>query len=680
MVNSKTIRLRREFAALRIMDLESIITAQDLTFEYQLQKDPNDIDTWKRYLRSTTELKKQVFILERCLRFNATKEFWLEYLEILHHCDDEIVNEAYQRCLSQFKDKDIWVKYLQRLNKQTDVRFILNEYVECFKTIDLEDHGDIWKLCLEFVDKISKYDTEIAGEMMRRFLSYGEYEVDHLIKYIQWTRDWKFFYNEERPFDQWDKLLSLGDEDYCNKYLSKFKDQYSKGYLQLIAIAKNKTEYYEKALKECPTVYDFTQIYESYVEFLEPDENSDDKDIDKYEQLLNSRDLMVNDIYLRQDKEDLDVWFKRFEIFKDDLPKLLKTFVEAITTVNPLKCHSKVHKMSDIWIKYAKVYGDGGDFKTVDLIFEKSTQSKFKSDLDLMNIYKSWCEIYKDNVTKQLEILQSVLFTNKVSNISLWEFYFEILEINIDDIQQILASYNKMIELKKATPRMIINFGNFLELEGEFKEMFKMFDIGLREFKDNEIKFELYNIYLIKLIKHCDDVERIRDLFDSCLNLKTKVSSNLLEPVIILYSEFEFNQHLYLKAFNLLNDYLINHPSVKILDIIINKFSTIDKKMIRSHIDNWISLKWSNKSLETIIYKLVDFEVGDKQYQRARSLFNYLHESINCSCDKWEQFELEHGDEEGFKQMLKYKRSFIEPIGFVKPIDNTNPDEIDLDM
>ena len=62
------------------------------------------------------------------------------------------------------------------------------------------------------------------------------------------------------------------------------------------------------------------------------------------------------------------------------------------------------------------------------------------------------------------------------------------------------AVYNRIVDLKIATPQIIINFGMFLEENNYFEEAFKAYERGVALFKWPHV-YDIWNTYLTKFIK-----------------------------------------------------------------------------------------------------------------------------------------------------------------------------------
>ena len=93
-------------------------------------------------------------------------------------------------------------------------------------------------------------------------------------------------------------------------------------------------------------------IYDSYLQFeenqvteitekVDPESDLGSLYLDDFEKLIDDRKILLNDMKLRQNINDLDTWFERFEIIEtqtpDDLNLLIQTLTQALKSINPLK-------------------------------------------------------------------------------------------------------------------------------------------------------------------------------------------------------------------------------------------------------------------------------------------------------------------------------------------------------
>jgi hypothetical protein len=80
------------------------------------------------------------------------------------------------------------------------------------------------------------------------------------------------------------------------------------------------------------------------------------------------------------------------------------------------------------------------------------------------------------------------------------------------------AVYERMIELRIATPQIVINACMYLEEHNHFEESFKTYERGIALFKWPNV-YDIWNTYLMKFVHRYGGkkLERARDLFEQCL-------------------------------------------------------------------------------------------------------------------------------------------------------------------
>lgn len=102
-------------------------------------------------------------------------------------------------------------------------------------------------------------------------------------------------------------------------------------------------------------------------------------------------------------------------------------------------------------------------------------------------------------------------------NLKLWSFYAD-LEESFGTYKSCKAVYDRIVDLKIATPQIIMNYGLFLEENQYFEEAYKAYEKGISLFKWPHV-FDLWNTYLSKFLERYggDKIERARDLFEQCL-------------------------------------------------------------------------------------------------------------------------------------------------------------------
>lgn len=151
----------------------------------------------------------------------------------------------------------------------------------------------------------------------------------------------------------------------------------------------------------------------------------------------------------------------------------IKTFTEAIQTVDPQKSSGKASK---VWVSFAEFYERYDELQNANLIFHKASQLQFKSIEEVSFIFCSWAEMHirANNIDSALEIMKYACNKPKsklkgkeeksgslVFNIRAWSLYLDLLE-NCSTFEETRAAYDRVLDLKIATPETILNFTRFL--------------------------------------------------------------------------------------------------------------------------------------------------------------------------------------------------------------------------
>lgn len=834
---------------LEIYDIDKLIQDVDIPFEEAISKDPTNLKHWQDYLDHIANqphppiashwFQKHVFILHRATTaLPHSKQLWNTYLTYLvdhsrqlnytsHKCQFLNINKIFERAILNLPESiDIWKSYLQFLlqtqsNEITHIRRTINK---CLRCLPLNQHYQIWPMYLAFADRVggltaikiySKYIQYLDPQELTGKHESGMNLEDIIYKFIEFGADDEIVIEMyQRILTKPDEYLSLPKsvvqylfeyidilmessvpdlyfEDIIRRSISQYPDQVGKLYLKLTTFYRNRTNaekvryYYNKALKECLTVHDFTMIYDQYTEFEEQELNSlamtlendpslaslFDFKMNKLEKLINNRELLLNDMMLRQNINNLDVWFTRFDIFKDDLTNLIKTYNDALKSINPLKVTtSSNHKLNQIWIRYASAYSTNGDYRTANFIYSKSILSQFNHPDELAELYINWCEMllaapdFKPE--RSIEILDEVLYREYTVPIEytdssipvqkritkspkLWSFYIDLLESFIEsneqtnEIEKVCNAYDQLIKLKIATGKNIISYAEFLESWKYYERSLTIYERGLKLFQDSEIKYEIWKAYLTKTISSPIkiDIERIRDLFEICLD---DIPPHLQPPIAMLYSEYEQKHGYLLNSIKILTrtiTKLTQHQSSPttttstssttrdlLTSLKLNLYITALAKIDQIHdVTQYAALAHQAlqdqylsppQTAQLFINHILKFErrqpQSTTQKHRIRELFKYVTgldhpDKLPAVWKGWEEYELDQGDEASFKDMLRIKRRVagefaqeketregINPMGFIKGKDlvvlkntkgggegtetMTNPDQIDLDM
>lgn len=776
--------------------LEELISEKDISYEQELVKEPDNLDTWLKYYSTKSEgsLIQKVFILERAVNeLPKSEELWLIYVDVLvehasklnyyhHRLQFNRVNFVFDRAISLLNTSvPLWSRYVQFLVKQYgQVSRIRNKFNLALFNIPVSSHGLIWPLYLEFANLIGGIT---ASKIYQKYMQF-EGEAADLEEYVERFIE---FGDSKQALAVYEKLIGSGKskatsivnvckdyldlllsdefentvvrekvEEIVNRAVSQWPDQLAYFTLRLISYFKSENNHqkvrylYGNGIRQCANTHDFVEIYNSYVEYEEHQllNVKDDQELDFrmsiFENLLSDRPLLLNEMKLRQDSNNLDHWFERIELFTERLDKKLQTYTFAISQVNPLKAHSELKTLVDLWVQYADEYASKNDYTTANIIYSKSTTSQFKSLDQLAELYIKWSEFcllsdaFEDPDARAVKVIEDVLSKTEDVEVNdntvdihrrihkspkLWAYYLDLLDSFVEDVNQneeinrVSSAYERLIESKLATPQNFITYASFLQRMKRIEKSFQVYENGLAIFKDSYVRFEIWNVYLSKVIHYKLKVERVRDLFEQSL---LSCPSHLCIPVVILYAKYELDNGLLMKSIKIIKEGVKmiiedsgqqgkSGASEKALAD--NKFTLYrilasqavdDVSLVRETFqfilqDNQLTMPQLNE----MAFQFIDFEVKNTQLARVRELFQFVGRSYKVNEGlwlKWENFELDFGNEETFKEMLRFKREVAQgfskdtigtgSIAFIKSepkqaqqiVETSNPEEIELDM
>lgn len=485
--------------------------------------------------------------------------------------------------------------------------------------------------------------------------------------------------------------------------IDKFADQRGRLWVGLATYWASKGNFekardaFEEGITTAMTVRDFTMIFDSYVEFEESiigalmegaatrsekgksDENADfdlDLRMMRFEQLMDRRPFLVNDVLLRQNPNNVIEWEKRVALWGDNKTEVVRTYTDAIAAINPKKAHGKFH---DLWVNYAKFYEQGGELDTARVIMDKAVKVPFKSVAELAETWCEWAEmeLRSDNFDRAVEIMAKATQAPKRSTVDyfdetlspqqrihkswkLWSFYVDLVE-SVGSIEETKAVYERIFELRIATPQTVVNYANLLEEHKYFEDSFKVYERGLDLF-NYPVAFELWNLYLTKAVDRKIGIERLRDLFEQAVD---GCPPKYAKTLYLMYGDLEEERGLarhamriYERATRAVSD----EDRFEMFNFYITKSASNFGLTSTRPIYERAIAALPDKEAKDMCLKFAEMERRLGEIDRARAI--YGHASQFCDprtnaefWQKWEAFEVQHGNEDTFKEMLRIKRS-----------------------
>ncbi|OCF37080.1 pre-mRNA-splicing factor SYF1 [Kwoniella heveanensis CBS 569] len=475
------------------------------------------------------------------------------------------------------------------------------------------------------------------------------------------------------------------------------------------------TATFERGLAAVVTIRDFTQIFDAYAEFSETmistlmdaladEDNLEDEEFDveeteadldqrmkSFEELMDRRPFLVNEVLLRRNPNEVVEWEKRVALYGDDDEKVVETYVKALDTINPRKATGPLYPL---FVNFAKFYEEGGskdpetgeprnepDLKQARKIFERGTKVPFKAVDELAEVWCEWAEmeLRNENYDEAIRLMQRATTIPKntkvdyyndslppqsrlFKSLKLWSFYSD-LEESIGSVESTKAVYDKIMELKIANAQVIVNYAQFLEENKYFEESFKVYERGIELFHPS-VAFEIWNIYLSKFVKRYGGkkLERARDLFEQALE---QCPEKFCKPLYLMYAKLEEDHGLAKRAMG-----IYDRAASTVQDS--DKFDMFTIYIAKATAN--FGLPATRPIYERALESLPDKQTAEMckrfarmerklgEIDRARAI--YAHASQFCDprvepefWQEWNQFEIDTGSEDTFREMLRIKRA-----------------------
>jgi pre-mRNA-splicing factor SYF1 len=249
--------------------------------------------------------------------------------------------------------------------------------------------------------------------------------------------------------------------------------------------------------------------------------------------------------------------------------------------------------------------------------------------------------------------------------VKLWSFLAD-LEESLGTFATTKAVYDKIMELRVATPQIILNYATWLEEHKHFEESFKAYEKGVNLFNFPYVH-DIWLSYLTKFVKRYGGIklERARDLFEQVLE---KVPAKDSKVFYVMYANLEEEYGLARHAMAVYDracKTVAEEDRYTMYLLYINRATeffgiTHTREIFMRAIESL-----PEKYVKDMCLKFADMERKLGEIDRARSI--YVHAAQYCDprtepgfWQIWYDFEKPvggHGNEDTFREMLRIKRS-----------------------
>jgi pre-mRNA-splicing factor SYF1 len=313
------------------------------------------------------------------------------------------------------------------------------------------------------------------------------------------------------------------------------------------------------------------------------------------------------------------------------------------------------------------------------VIMEKAVKVPFKSVSELAEMWTEWAEmeLRNENFDQAVNIMATATKAPKRSNVDyfdellspqqrvhkswkLWSFYVDLVE-SVSTLEETKKVYERIFELRIATPQTVVNYANLLEENGYFEESFKIYERGLDLFS-YPVAFELWNLYLTKAVDRKIGIERLRDLFEQSVE---DCPPKFAKTIYLMYGALEEERGLArhaMRIYERATRAVADEDKASMFEFYITKSASNFGLTSTRPIYERAIAALPDKEAASMCVKFAEMERRLGEIDRARAIYGHASQFCDPRVDavfwkKWEAFEVQHGNEDTFKEMLRIKRS-----------------------
>jgi len=395
------------------------------------------------------------------------------------------------------------------------------------------------------------------------------------------------------------------------------------------------------------------------------------------EDLTTRRPILLNGVLLRQNPDDVGEWLKRAQLYKENgqVHQAADALEEGLKTV---KARRAVGGNSNQMVLHlAKIYEE--NCKEVAMarnLFDRICNQwfyEFKNVDDLAECYVAWVELElrHESWDDALDIIRASVIIPPFApkwirglpkSLRLWDLLLD-LEESLGTVQTTKDAYSRAIEQKVSTPLHILNFATFLTEQKYFEESFSAYERGIELFRYPGVKL-IWKAYLGSFLKRYGGtkIERTRDLFQRCLDGCPPEEST---DLFLSNGKFEEEHGLTKRA---LGVYRQMSQTVPIEDkytayqlFIAKTAQYLGQTATRDIYQNAVQ-ELQDDAAAKLCLDFANMETFLQEIDRARTVLTYGAQMVDPRRDEeywktWNEFEISHGNEETFREMLRIKRS-----------------------
>lgn len=439
----------------------------------------------------------------------------------------------------------------------------------------------------------------------------------------------------------------------------------------------------------------------------------------RLELLMDRRPLLLSSVLLRQNPHNVHEWHKRAKLFKaaGAPAKVVATYSEAVTTVDPAQAVGKPHTL---WGAFARFYEEHGDAENARVVWKQATGAPFRTAEDLAAVWCEWgeMELRLQQYARALGLMEEatrpyapagstaarrraaaasapVALDDSADLISaaaagskskprappgagsaaaeavrgqlckslrVWGLYLD-LEESLGTVASVQGAYGRAIEAGVATPAMVLNGGTYLWERSHFEDAFRLYEKSVAAFPWPHVK-DIWLAYLAGFVERYggSKLERCRDLFEQAVGGCPPGEALSLHKLYARMEEAHGSARhamgVYDRATRACDE---AHRYEAYLTYIAAAEEAFGAPRTREIYERAVEAI-PEAHVRDLCLRFAGMEAKLGELDRSRAIM--AHASNFCDPRKdpgfwkeWQDFEVAHGNEDTFREMLRVKRS-----------------------
>ncbi|KAJ2776306.1 pre-mRNA-splicing factor syf1 [Coemansia interrupta] len=696
--------------------MEITLTDEDLRFEEEVQRAPYSVSAWQRYLahkrkHSVSDVRPVYIVYERALqRVPGSYKLWKQYLDLrvgrVHrlnpavHADEHTkLTLCFERALlHQRRMPRLWLDYCGHAARQADVSAARRVFDRALRALPVTQHPRVWERYEAFAVRVGGVTCRrVYARLLRVWPERGAAYAAACEARGEWAEAARALVDEidggrsdER--DAWRRLahvlrrqpdaLGARTERVVRDGIRRQGESAGALWTALAMYhgaggrAERARDVFEEALRAAHGMRDFAQVFDAYAAWSEaqvaaamghlvdaphgPAQLAVDLGMHRLERLLDRRAELASSVEVRQAPGSADAWLRRAAVFaaRGDAEGVRAAYEQAVASVPAADADAK-----RVWLAYAESCATPAAAR---LVLERAGHALPATADAAGDVFAWWAEHELDAWDRSDELARRVLaqaLQRVPRDRRLWALLVD-LEESLDNVPATRAAYERMLELRVASAQTVVDYAGFLEDHGAFEDAFRVYERGIA-LLGHPVAVELWGVYLRRFLARYGgaQVERTRGLFEQAV---AGCPPAYARPLYVAYAQFEET-----------------HGSTKrALSACARLARLAGVPLASERLESWrfyaaktaelVGLPATRAVYQEAVERLpdaqallmaVDFAQAERrmgEIDRARALFVYAAGLASDDAAEvwpaWHAFEVRHGSEDSFREMLREKR------------------------